>query len=138
MHTFAALNQLPETKGNPKITMIYFIFIGTTLYNINERAAILCVSQKHKMKIFQWQMGTGFSLRREISYPESPRAILCLGSSTGSVVVGFKKHYELTDLQTSNSSKILDFDKEHRLVAFEVIFCLYFLTFLDSCDVFKN
>lgn len=73
------------------------------------------------MKIFQWQSGSGgFSLRREIAFPESPRAILCLGSSTSSVVVGFKKHYELTDVQSSNSVKLLDFEKEHRLVAFEV------------------
>jgi hypothetical protein len=99
--------------------------LGTTLYNINEKAAILCVSQKHKMKIFHWQSGIGgFILRREMSYSESPRAILCIGGSTGSIIVGFKKHYEVTDLQTYNAVRLLEFEKEHRLVAFEVYLSL--------------
>jgi hypothetical protein len=126
MHTFAALNQMPETKG-------------TTLYDINEKACLLCVSQKHKLKIFQWQSGLGgFLLRREVSYPESPRTLLCI-SGTNNLLVGLKKHYEILDLQSYNSTKVVEFEKEHRLVAFEVSsFHHPFDHSKDSCDIFTK
>jgi hypothetical protein len=97
------------------------------------------------MKIFQWQSGNGgFALRREFSFSETPRAILCVGGNSGSVIVGLKKHYEVIDLQTFNSIKLLDFEKEHRLVVFEVssrpvlLSLSHSCTSSDPCDLLKK
>lgn len=61
-------------------------------------------------------------MRRELSFSESPRSILCVGGIGGTIVIGFKKHYENIELQNYNGTKIVEFEKEHRLVSFEVFF----------------
>lgn len=76
-------------------------------------------------------------MRRELSFSESPRAILCIGGLGGNIVVGFKKHYETIELQNYNGTKIVEFEKEHRLVCFEVIFNLIslFFFFIFFCSI---
>jgi hypothetical protein len=91
------------------------------VYCVNERSSLLCVGQKHKMKVFSFLGGlSGFSLKKDLSFPESPRVIFSTNSSSGCLIIGFKKHYESLDMHSFAPTKLLDFEREHKLVCVEV------------------
>lgn len=61
---------------------------------------------------------TGFYLRKEISsLPELPKNITCISNA---IVVGLKRSYEVFDINTLVSNKILDVDKDQRMLCLEV------------------
>lgn len=126
LHTFSQLNQIPETKGTTHRRRMSNLSpwpfpTGTTVYSINERASVLCVGQKHKMKVFSFLGGlSGFSLRRELAFNETPRVLFPVGGGGGCLIVGFKKHYEALDAHSYASTRLLEFEREHKLVCVEV------------------
>lgn len=60
----------------------------------------------------------GFYLRKEItSLPELPKNIVCISNA---IIVGFKRTYEALDMNTYNLTKILDVDKDQRMLCLEL------------------
>lgn len=103
LQTFQLINQLPETKG-------------CTSFAIHERSCMLAVINKKKLSLYLWQ-GTSFLLRREIPLSNEAKCLLC---ASNLVVVGYKRYYETIDMMTSAVNKILDFEKDHKMVCLEL------------------
>ena len=109
--TLQLLSQLLDTKG-------------CHLFAVQERSSLLVVANKKKISIYQWQ-DSGIVPKREMATPEVPKSLLCV---SGAIIVGYKKGYDVIDLQdvsssatnTMTASRLIDFDKEHRNVCLEV------------------
>lgn len=107
------------------------------VYCVNERSSLLCVGQKHKMKVFSFLGGlSGFSLKKDLTLPESPRILFSTGSGGGCLIIGFKKHYESLDMHSFATTKLLDFEREHKLVCVEVsIYSCFTETVPSTCVI---
>ena len=103
INTLQVLCQLPETKG-------------CTMFSISERNTLLAVLNKKKLTLYLWQ-GTNFIVRKELNLPDAAKIILC---SHNAVIAGYKRHYEAIDLTLLSTHRILDFDKDHRMVCMEM------------------
>jgi hypothetical protein len=99
--------QLPETRGCSSIAL-------------NERQSLIYVTLKKKILCFIWQNGN-FQPRREIVLNDTPKLVSCI--QPNSIVVGFKKTYDLIDGGTATVTRLLDFDREHKNVCLEVLIC---------------
>lgn len=102
-HSFQILSQLLDTKG-------------CHLFAVHERSSLLVVANKKKLSIYMWQE-SGLVPRRELNCNEVPKLLQCV---PGAIIVGCKRHYEIIDLANMTMSRLLDFDKEHRMVSLEV------------------
>lgn len=103
INTLQVLCQLPETKG-------------CTMFSISERNALLAVLNKKKLTLYLWQ-GTSFIVRKELNLPDVAKIILCTHNA---VIAGYKKHYEAIDLTLLSTHRILDFDKDHKMVCMDM------------------
>jgi hypothetical protein len=103
INTLQVLCQLPETKG-------------CTMFSVSERNSLLAVLNKKKLTLYLWQ-GTNFIIKKELNLPDAAKVILC---SHNAVITGYKKHYEAIDLSSLTIHRILDFDKDHRMVCMEM------------------
>ncbi len=116
------------------------------MFAVHERAGAVVVgcAGKKRLYAFAYSQSGGFQFRRELAVVDVPRTLLCLspssGAGTGTVVVvaGYKKFYESLELSLSASaaasasasagtqtasalaSRILDVEKEHKMIALEV------------------
>lgn len=100
---YQLLSTIPESKG-------------CHLFAVHERTNTVVVVNKKKLSCYGWQ-SPGFVLRREVNLVDVPKSICCL---EGGAVVGYKKFYECVDLSTGTASRLLDVEKECRMVALEV------------------
>lgn len=100
---FTALGQINESKG-------------VLSYSVHERSSLLCTISKRKISLFLWQ-GFGFILRREIPLADTPRTCYCLD---GVVVLGHKKWYEAVETSAYTTTRLLDVEKEHKMICMEV------------------
>ena len=100
---FTALGQINESKG-------------VLSYSVHERSSLLCTISKRKISLFLWQ-GFGFILRREIPLADTPRTSYCLD---GVVVLGHKKWYEAMETSAYTVTRLLDVEKEHKMICMEV------------------
>ena len=117
-----------------------------SVFAVHERAGAVVVgcAGKKRLYAFAYSQSGGFQFRRELAVVDVPRTLLCLspssGAGTGTVVVvaGYKKFYESLELSLSASaaasasasagtqtasalaSRILDVEKEHKMIALEV------------------
>ena len=107
LHTAQMITTIAETKG----------CLG---FAVHEKSSILVVAIKRKLALYVWQ-GAGFVPRREISLADFPKTIACAANM---IVVGYKRHYESVDLTSFATARLLDVDKEHRMVCLEVIHLL--------------
>ena len=96
VNNFQCVSQLLDTKG-------------CTNFSIHESSSLLCVSNKRKITLYSWQ-GSGFIPKREIGLSESPKFILCI---PGAVITGAKKHYEIIDLASFTTFRLLEAEREH-------------------------
>lgn len=103
VNNFQCISQLLDTKG-------------CTNFSVHETSSLLCVSNKRKITLYSWQ-GSGFIPKREIGLSESPKFILCI---PGAVITGSKKHYEIIDLASFTTFRLLEAEKEHQMVGLEV------------------
>ena len=97
-----------------------------------------CLGKK-RLYAFAYSQAAGFQFRRELVLVDVPRTLLCLAGAGAAaaavvVVVGYKKFYESLELASSGTgtgtgtvaaqialaSRILDVEKEHKMVALEV------------------
>ncbi len=101
---FTALGQINESKG-------------ALSFSVHEKSSLLCTLSKRKISLFLWQ-GFGFILRREIPLTETPKISYCLD---GMIILGHKKNYDMMEMSSYASSKLLDFDKEHKSICLEVL-----------------
>ena len=109
------------------------------MFAAHERAGVVVVGclGKKRLYAFAYSQAAGFQFRRELVLVDVPRTLLCLagaaaGAAAAVVVVGYKKFYESLELassgtgtgtgaaQTALASRILDVEKEHKMVALEV------------------
>lgn len=74
------------------------------------------MANKKKLSHYTW-LAPGFNLRKEFNLSDVPKAIFHIA---GSAIVGYKKYYELLDLNTGTTSRLLDIDREHKLIVLEV------------------
>lgn len=89
---------------------------GCHLLSVNEKLNSIAVVNKRKLLIYGWQQ-PNFILRKEFNLPDIPKVLYYLNNF---VVLGYKKHYEGLDFSTSLSNRILDIEKEHRMIIAEV------------------
>ena len=91
---------------------------GCHLFAVSEKTYSLVLANKKKLFLYSWQ-SPGFALRKEMSLGDIPKCLHCLEHS-GSVIVGYKRHYELVDLTTSISTRVVDVEKEHQMFCLEL------------------
>jgi hypothetical protein len=100
---FTALGQINESKG-------------VLNYSVHERTSLLCTISKRKVSLFLWQ-GFGFIMRREIPLADTPRVSYCLD---GMILLGHKRWYEAMDTSAYATTRLLDVDKEHKMICQEL------------------
>ncbi len=100
---YQLLSTIPESKG-------------CHLFAVHEKTNTVVVINKKKLSCYGWQ-SPGFVLRREVNLVDVPKSVCCMD---GAAVVGYKKFYECVDLSTGIASRLLDVEKECRMVALEV------------------
>jgi hypothetical protein len=83
---------------------------------VNEKLFTIVVANKKKLSVYSWQQ-PNFSLRKEINIQDVPKVLYFVHNS---VVVGYKKFYECIDLNTGVISRILDIEKDHKMIVVEV------------------
>jgi tetratricopeptide (TPR) repeat protein len=103
INNFQCISQLLDTKG-------------CQMFSLHEPSSMLCVTNKRKITLYSWQ-GSGFIPKREIALSETPKFILCV---PGAVISGTKKHYDIIDLTTFTTFRLLEAEKEHQMVGLEV------------------
>lgn len=91
---------------------------GCHVYAVNEKQSSLVVANKKKLTQYIWQ-APGFQIRKEFNLADTPKSLLYAGNL---VVVGYKRFYEVVDISTGGTAKIVDVDKEHKNISIEVIF----------------
>jgi hypothetical protein len=92
---------------------------GCHLYSANEAFQMVVIANKKKLSQYQWQ-DSMFQLRKEFTLIDIPKNIYYL---RGSVVIAYKKYYECLDLNSGGTSRILDVEKDHKMVIAEVSVC---------------
>jgi hypothetical protein len=102
---YQQLGSAPESKG-------------CHIFAVHDRNNTVVVANKKKLIHFSWQ-SPGFQLRREFNLVDVPKSLLCLGNT---VVIGYKKFYECLDLVSGTTNRLLDVEKECRMVTLEVKF----------------
>lgn len=102
-HFYQLLGSINESKG-------------CHLLAVNEKASSIVVANKKKLTSYNWQ-SPGFMLHREYNLIDIPKSISYI---QGSVVIGYKKFYECIDINTGTVSRILDIEKEHKMIIAEV------------------
>jgi hypothetical protein len=83
---------------------------------VNEKLYSIIVANKKKLSIYSWQQ-PNFILRKEMTVQDVPK---CLYSIQNSVIIGYKKFYECIDVNTGIISRILDIEKDHKMIILEV------------------
>lgn len=99
---------------------------GCHCFAVNEKNHSLVIANKKKLYQYAWQ-SPGFSLVREFTLTDTAKSLIYVRNS---VVIGLRKHYECLDLVTGSFSRILDVEREHRMVTLEVkdILLNYFIS----------
>lgn len=82
------------------------------LFAVGEKQGGLVAVNKKKLAHHVWE-NPGFSLRREYTMIDVPKTIAYFKNS---VIIAYKKFYECLDLQSGVTSRILDVEREHRMV----------------------
>lgn len=103
---------LPDTKG-------------CHAFSVNERNFTIVVANKRKLMIYSWQEGHGGGahLRKELATTDLSKSLLCMDNC---LVIGYKRSYEAVDLMTYSTLKVLDVDKDQKMISVEVcvLFCM--------------
>ena len=90
---------------------------------------MIAVGSKRKLSSYSWtatstSLTGNFQFRKEmINLPESPRNIIFVSNG---IIVGYKRSYESIDINTFISTKILDVDKDQKMLCLEVSFIISF------------
>ncbi len=108
---------------------------GCHVYAVNELAKMIVVANKKKLSQYTWQE-PGFQLKKEFNLTDTPKNIHFV---SGSVIVAYKKYYECLDVNSGGVSRIIDVDKEHKMVIGEVsvlnvdpTLCYFCLPFVET------
>jgi hypothetical protein len=89
---------------------------GCHLYAVHEKNYSIVVANKKKIFLYGWQ-GSGFLLKRDFNLIDVPKSLHCVANGA---IVGYRKFYECIDLTSAMTSRILDVEKEHKMVTLEV------------------
>jgi len=89
---------------------------GSHCYSVNEQSRFLVLANKKKLYQYAWQ-APGFVPIREYNLTDTPKSLLCVRNG---VIIGYRKHYECLDLITGNATRILDVEREHKMLIAEV------------------
>ena len=105
---------------------------GSHCYSVNEQSRFLVLANKKKLYQYAWQ-APGFVPIREYNLTDTPKSLLCVRNG---VIIGYRKHYECLDLITGNATRILDVEREHKMLIAEVGFiCCYWSVLFRSLFV---
>jgi hypothetical protein len=103
VHTLQPVATIADTKG-------------CTCFAIHEKSSILVVPLKRKLALYVWQ-GSGFVPRREIALTDFPKNITCAANM---LIIGQKRHYEAIDLTSFAMSRLIDVEKDYKMVTLEL------------------
>ena len=92
------------------------IFFENDNEDVNEQSRFLVLANKKKLFQYAWQ-APGFVPIREYNLADVPKSLLCVRNA---VIIGYRKHYECLDLITGNATRILDVEREHKMIITEV------------------
>ncbi len=100
---YQVLGSIPDSKG-------------CQLFSIYEKQDSIIIVNKKKLFQYGWQR-PGFVLRKEFNLSDIPKSITHI---KGTAIIGYKKYYETLDLSTGTSNRLLDVEKEHKMVVVEL------------------
>ena len=89
---------------------------GCHLFAVNEKQFSIIVVNKKKLSQYTWQQPS-FVLRKELNLQDVPKTVHYVNNS---VIVAYKKFYECIEINSGISSRILDIEKEHKMIIMEV------------------
>lgn len=105
LETCVLITQLNETKG-------------CTAYTCHATENLLCIILNKKILLYQRQ-GSLFLLKKEINSPSqnTPRTATFTQSC---LIIGYRRYYDIMDFNLGNAVKIIDIEREHRMVVVEL------------------
>lgn len=106
---------------------------GCHLFAVNERQSSIALVIKKKLYLYFWQQST-FILRKEFSLQDVPKTIYFHQCG---IIIGYRRFYESIDPATGLVTRILDFEKEHKMVCFEVEILCFSDMFSDHLERFR-
>lgn len=89
---------------------------GCNCFAINEAHRTIVIANKKKLLQYAWQ-APGFAFVRDFPLPDVPKSMVFVGSA---VVLGYRKHYECLNLVAGVANRILDVEREHKMLITEV------------------
>ena len=94
---------------------------GCHLFAVNEKSYSLVLANKKKIYLYSWNQ-PGFVLGKEYNLNDVPKSLHYMQQTqqTGAIILGFRKHYEVLDLVTSRTARIVDVEKEHKMFCLEL------------------
>jgi len=128
LKTLQQVGTVSSTSSEPNIRGV------CSLFAVHEKANIVSVACSSKKKLYLYHYNQSiFVFRREVNLVDFPKSLLSVSSSSPSMVlavVGFKKFYDSLDLSLAastalsppppTSTRLLDVEKEHKMVSLEV------------------
>jgi hypothetical protein len=89
---------------------------GCSSFAIHEKSNTLAVATKRKLALYSW---TGSTLvpKRDVSLSDTIKYLICAGDA---IIVGFRRHYESLDLNSFAGSRLVEVDREHKMVGLEL------------------
>lgn len=118
VHSHAMVASITESKG-------------CSTFTVHESSSTIAIANKAKLIIYKRLSSHStqkalttisksfqFQFYKELSLNDTPRLIHFISKDT--IVVGYKRHYEILNINTSTSYHILEFEKEHKMVCTHV------------------
>lgn len=90
---------------------------GCHCFAVNEHNRSIVIANKKKLFQYAWQ-APGFAFVRDFNLTDVPKSLLFVRNA---VIIGFRRHYECLDLVSGHNSRILDVEREHRMLVTEVL-----------------
>lgn len=90
---------------------------GCHLVAIFEKQNSVIVANKKKLTHYSW-LSPGFNMRKEFNLADVPKV---LHHISGMAIVGYKKFYECIDLTTGTTSRLMEVEKEHKMIVVDLV-----------------
>lgn len=100
---FQSIGSIPDSKG-------------CHLIAIYEKQNSVLVANKKKLSHYSW-ISPGFNLRKEFNLSDVPKTVAHI---VNTAIIGYKKFYECLDLASGTTSRLMDVEKEHKMIIVEI------------------
>lgn len=101
---------------------------GCSSFAVNEKQFTVALSLKKKLCVYSWQQ-PNFVPRKEFTLQDIPKGVWCYQNV---IIVGYRKFYDSIEPNSGLVSRVLDFEREHKMICAEVreVFSFFLFPFL--------